>query len=401
MRLSWRGANALFFGCSIAQFVADGHVNAFTPLFLRELGLAPSDVAIWTGLLVATTTGTAFPLTPFWGVLAERFSRRSIVLRSYVAYALALLLTAWAPDVGVLVPARAVMGLGAGTIGVVVSVQALMVPRPRLGQAIALVQAAMPIAASLGPPLGALLIPWIGLRGLFAADAAANFLAVLALFLLMPEPVAPPRGDASVLRRTGQVLRVAWSLETVRWNFLCAAALRGATAVVDSYLPVRITQVAADPTVAIGWILGVYGALTTVATWYVGRLIQGAREAVIYTRAMFATTLLTAGLAIAPSIWPVAILAILRSAPVAFGNTVLHAHNARTLPPAHQTAVLGMSPMPRNLGALLFPFLAATAAGLAPGAPLAIGALGYAASWLGGINLQRVTPAADPTTEAA
>jgi predicted MFS family arabinose efflux permease len=263
-----------------------------------------------------------------------------------------------------------------------------------------MVQAAMPIAGSLGPPLGALVIPYIGLRGLFAADAVANFLAVAALFLLMPEPVGPPRGEASVLRRTGQVLRVAWTLETARWNFLCAAALRGATAVVDSYLPVRITQVAADPTVAIGWILGIYGALTAVATWYVGRLIQGAREAMIYTRAMFAATLLTAGLAAAPSIWPLAVIAILRSVPVAFGNTVLHAHNARTLPPAHQTAVLGMSPMPRNLGALVLPFLAATAAGLAPGAPRAIGAVGYAASTLGGVKLQRATRAAEPSGES-
>jgi hypothetical protein len=67
VRLSWRGANALFFSCSIVQFVADGHINAFTPLFLHELGLSPAEVAVWTGLLVVTTTGMAFPLTPFWG----------------------------------------------------------------------------------------------------------------------------------------------------------------------------------------------------------------------------------------------------------------------------------------------------------------------------------------------
>ena len=364
-------------------------------MFLHELGLGPAEVAVWTGLLVATTTGAAFPLTPFWGVLAERFSRRSIVIRSYCVYAIALVLTAWAPNVALLVPARAIIGLGGGTVGVIVSVQALTVPRNRLGPAIALVQAAMPIAASLGPPLGALAIPWIGLRGLFAVDAVASLVAAVALFLLMPEPAGPARSEASVLRRTGQIMKVAWTLKPVRWNFLCAGTLRGATAVVDSYLPVRITQVADDPTVAIGWILGIYGALTTVATWFVGRIVHRIEEAVIYTRAALAATLLTAGMAVAPSIWPLGLLAILRSVPVAFGNTVLHAHNARTLPPAHQTAVLGMSPMPRNLGALIFPFLAAAAAGLAPGAPLAIGAVGYAASTLAGTQLRRATRAAE------
>jgi predicted MFS family arabinose efflux permease len=392
VRPSWRGANALFFACSIVQFVADGHTNAFTPLFLRELGLSPPEVAVWTGLLVVVTTGMAFPLTPFWGVLAERFSRRKIVLRSYYVYTIALLLTAWAPDIAVLIPARALMGLGGGTIGVIVATQALLVPRRQLGQSIAMVQAAMPIAASLGPPLGAMVIPWIGLRWLFALDAFATLVAALALTLLMPEP-AGPVSSSSVLGRTGEVLKVAWTLKPVRWNFICAAALRGATAVVDSYLPVRITQVAADPTSAIGWILGIYGALTSVATWAVGRILHRVEEATIYTRAVFAATLLTAGMAIAPSLWLLGLLAVARSVPVAFGNTVLHSHNAGVVPRLYQTAVLGMSPMPRNFGGLVFPLFAAAVAGLAPGAALAVGALGYATSSLAGIKLRRATRA--------
>ena len=390
MRLSWRGANALFFVCSAAQFMADGHVNAFTPLLLHEFGLSPAEVAVWTGILVAVTTGTAFPLTPFWGVLAERFSRRNVVLRSYYLYVVAMLLTAWAPDVAVLIPARILLGLAGGTIGVLVATQALLVPRRHLGPAIALVQAAMPIAASLGPPLGALAIPHIGLRWLFAVDAAAALLAAVALTLLMPEPAAPAT-SGSVLRRTREVLQAAWTLKPVRWNFICAGTLRGATSVVDAYLPVRITQVAADPTAAIGWILGIYGALTTVATWFVGRIVHRVDEATIYTRAVFSATILTAGMALAPSIWLLGLLAIVRFVPVAFSNTVLHAHNASILPPAHQTAVLGMSPMPRNFGALLFPLFAAAVASLAPGAPLAMGAIGYSASTLAGLNLRRAT----------
>jgi MFS family permease len=169
--------------------------------------------------------------------------------------------------------------------------------------------------------------------------------------------------------------------------------MRGATSVVESYLPVRITQIAADPVTAIGWILGIYGALTAVATWFVGRVVQRFDEAVIYTRAVFAATLLTAGMAIAPSIWLLGLLAALRSIPVAFGNTVLHSLNARVVPVEQRTAILSMSPMPRNLGAFLFPLSAAAVAGLAPAAPLAVGALSYAASCLAGSRLRRATRA--------
>lgn len=397
MRLSWRGANYLFFVCTALQFTADGHVDAFTPLLLQELGLPPTSLAAWIGILVASTTLTALPLAPFWGVLAERFSRRSMLLRSYYVYAAAMLMMAWAPDVWLLIPARALMGMGYGTIGVIVATQSLLVPPRHFGPAMALVQVGQPIAVSLGPPLGALVIPWIGVRGLFVVDAGAMLLAALAITLLMPEPAAGPVRRASVLGRTGEVLREAWQLKPVRWNFICAAALRGASTIVDAYLPVRITQLTADPATAIGWILGIYGALTAVATWFVGRVLHRIDEATVYTRAAFAITLLTAGLAVAPSIELLAVLAIPRSIPVAFSNTVLHAHNVTVLPPAERTAILSLSPVPRRFGALIFPLLAAASAVLGPGGPLAVGAVGFAASWLAGIKLGRVTRAHRPS----
>ena len=393
MRLSWRSANYLFFVCSALQFTADGHVDAFTPLLLHELGLDPSSVAAWTGILVVSTTGTALPLAPFWGVLAERFSRRSMLLRSYLLYVASLLLMAWAPDARVLILARSLIGMGYGTIGVIVATQSLLVPRRHLGPAIALVQLGLPVAASLGPPIGALVIPWVGVRGLFVVDAGAMLLAALAVRLLMPEPAAEPIRHASVLGRTGEVLRDAWMLKPVRWNFICAADLRGASTIVDAYLPVRITQLAADPATAIGWILGIYGALTAGATWFVGRILHRIDEATIYTRAVFGATLLTAGMAAAPSIWLLGALTILRSVPVAFSNTVLHAHNVSVLPPSQRTAILSLSPMPRRVGALVFPLLAATSAGLGPGGPLAVGAVAFAASSLAGIELRRATRA--------
>ncbi|MCC7103781.1 MAG: MFS transporter, partial [Chloroflexi bacterium] len=351
-RLSWRGANTLFFVCSIFQSIADGHTQAFTPLLLHGLRQTPSEVVVWTGLLAVVSTGMAVPMTPFWGVLAERLSRRNIILRSYVAYSISLLLMAWAPDVNLLVLARAVMGLGAGTLAVIVAVQSMLVPRRHLGPAIALVQSAMPIGISFGPPLGALAIPYVGLRWVFVADAAAMMACSLVLLLLMPEPVAP-RGEGSVLRRTAEVVRLAWRLDTVRWNFICAFSQRAAASIVEAYLPVRITQLAADPVSTIGWVLGIYGACTGAATWAVGRLVHRVDEATISTRAMLFGTVVTAGMAVAPTIWLLGILAVLRAIPVAFSNTVLHSHNARVIPAEHRTAILGLSPVPRYSGGAL------------------------------------------------
>ena len=403
MKLSWRGTNFLFLACQATQSAAEGHLNAFTPLLLHDLGLTPPEVAVWTGLLVGIMMAMAMPLAPFWGVLAERYSRRPIVLRAYIMLAAALFIAAWSQDIGWLIAARLLMGFCSGAGGVIMATQAMITPANRLGTAIATVQAAQPIAASLGPPLGALAIPFIGLRGLLMVDAIATLCAALALALLLPEPSGRVK-RGSVLGRTGEVFGVVWKIRPMRWNFFNAFLMRGATSVVDAYLPVRITQLAPDPAAAIGWILGIYGLLTTIATWLVGRLIDRTEAAVLYWRAMLFATLVTVGMALAPSVWLLGLLAALRSIPVACSNTVLYAHAARVLPPEEQTAVFSLTPLPRNAAQTLFPLFAALIAGLAPGAALALGAISYGTTLLAGLHLAavtRATPAPSPTPRQA
>jgi predicted MFS family arabinose efflux permease len=240
--------------------------------------------------------------------------------------------------------------------------------------------------------LGALAIPFIGLRGLFIVDSIATLGAALALALLLPEPSSRVK-RGSVLGRTGEVLGFVWKTPPIRWNFFSSFLMRGATSVVDAYLPVRITQVAADPATAIGWILGIYGLLTTLATWLVGRVIDRTDAAVLYWRAMLFATVVTIGMALAPSVWLLGILAALRSIPAACSNTVLYAHAARVLRPEEQTAVFALSPVPRNAAQAIFPLFAALIAGLAPGAALALGAISYGATALSSLRLAAVTTA--------
>ena len=397
MRLSWRATNALFLVTTAVQFTSEGHITAFTPLLLHDLGLSDGEVAVWSGLLFGVTMSVAFPLSPFWGVLAERYSRRLMVVRAYYAMALVVLIMAWSPNVAALVAARIVMGLCFASMAMIIAVQSLLTPPRYLGRSIAMVQAATPIAASLGPPIGAYLIPLIGLRGLFLVDAVLNLAAAVALTVLMPEPVGGRSKQGSVLGRTREVLGLVWSIEPVRWNFVSAFLLRGAMAVVDAYLPVRITQVAGDPgqaTTAIGWILGIYGALTTAATWLVGRVVDRVDPAKLYWQVMLFGTGVAAGLALAPWLWLIGLLAALRSVPVAFSNTILFAHQARVLPRDLQTVIFSLAPVPRNLGGLVFPLIAAIAAGLAPGAALAVGALSYGGTFLSGLIMSRVRPEA-------
>ena len=163
MQLSWRGVNLLLLCTSTVMFATEGHLIAFTPLQLRELGRREEDIGFWTGVLVAVTMSTAIPLGPFWGVLAERFSRRAdppadLHRAGDLAAGGGLGDRSGLADGG---PRhhRAQLRRGRGDLG-----------DPGDGDAAAVSGAGgcdgadgMPIAASVGPPLGALAIPDLGL----------------------------------------------------------------------------------------------------------------------------------------------------------------------------------------------------------------------------------------------
>lgn len=391
MRLSWRGVNVLLLSTTTVMFASEGHLIAFTPLQLRSLGLSDTEVGVWTGILVAITMGMALPLGPFWGVLAERFSRRAILLRTFIVLALSLLVAAWANDLPWLIAARALVGFSYGVGGVITATQAMLTPRPYVGKAVATVQTALPIAASIGPPLGAMAIPQIGLQGLLVVDAVAVLIAGIVLALLLPEPTNAHK-PTSVMGRMGEVLQLSWQTPGVRWNFANQFLVRSGAGTVDSYLAVRITQVAADPALAIGWILGGYGLVTTVSTWLTGRLADRSDIVRIYTLGMLFGAIVTIGIMVSPWLWLIALFAVLRGIPTALARPLLVAHLARVVPSSQQTGVFGLFPTVGNVGGLLFPLLAAGVVGSGLWAAFAIGALGYAASVVSGVKLGRVPP---------
>jgi DHA1 family multidrug resistance protein-like MFS transporter len=395
MQLSWRGVNVLLLCTSAVMFATEGHLIAFTPLQLRELGLNDTEVGVWTGILVGVTMAMALPLGPFWGVLAERFSRRAILLRTFVVLAISLLVAAWAEDLVWLVVARAIIGFSYGVGGVISATLAMVTPARHVGRAVATVQTAMPIAASIGPPLGALAIPVIGLRGLLVVDAVLALLAGVVLWLLLPEPKDAPK-TTSVMGRMGEVLTMAWNTPPVRWNLVNQFLVRAGAGTVDSYISVRITQVASDPAAAIGWILGGYGVVTTVSTWWVGRLADRPDIVRLYTLGMLFGAIVALGIAFSPWLWLIALFALLRGIPTALARPLLIAHLARVVPRSHQTGVFGLFPTVGNVGGLIFPLLAAGVVGSGLWAAFAIGSLGYAASVVSGVKLGRVPPSSPP-----
>src|SRR2546421_12912582 len=57
----------------------------FPPLFLRELGIhTPSALALWRGVAAGASGFSLAVMSPVWGALADRYGRRSMLIRAMV-----------------------------------------------------------------------------------------------------------------------------------------------------------------------------------------------------------------------------------------------------------------------------------------------------------------------------
>ena len=164
-------------------------VMPFLPLYIRELGVSDvADIALWTGLtLGATPAVTAFS-APLWGRVGDRYGSKLLVLRSLTAFVLTKGAMAFVTAPWQLFALRALLGVFAGYGALTVSMAAESVPRERMAHAIGTVQVAQRLGPAVGPVVGGLLAPIVGLRRTFLIAAAFYFVSVILIAWLYQEP---------------------------------------------------------------------------------------------------------------------------------------------------------------------------------------------------------------------
>lgn len=172
---------------------------AFTATAIAEdWGLGGAELGI---LLSAALLGMAIGSTALASV-ADRLGRRKTILASAVVISLGMLLSALAPNYGVLVAMRLLTGLAIGvmqaSLNVYVSEYSSSKRRPL---AISFYTMGQPIGGTLGGIAIAALIGPFGWHSVFAFGAAATALMIPLILLLLPESV-----DFLVVRRPAGAL---------------------------------------------------------------------------------------------------------------------------------------------------------------------------------------------------
>ncbi|MDD7582874.1 multidrug effflux MFS transporter [Corynebacterium sp. 32222D000AT] len=181
-----------------AAFATDVYLPVM-PAIAAEFGVADAWVQLTlTAFFVGLAAGQLFI-----GPLSDALGRKTLLLLGAVGAVAASVLAALAPNIGVLIAARFLHGLGGGAC---VVLSRAVVPDLLVGKAAArafsLLMAIQAIAPALAPIIGGLLAEPIGWRGIYWVLVGLHVVQLLLAWLVVPETGGRNRQG----RLLGQVL---------------------------------------------------------------------------------------------------------------------------------------------------------------------------------------------------
>ena len=235
--------------------------------------------AAQTGLLSAAQTLPFLLMSIPAGLLADRRSRRGLLVSAEMLRAISLLvLTALAFGGQLSIAWLAVLGfIGAtGTVAFSVAAPSLvpaLVPREALPRANARLEVARSIAFAGGPAIAGALVGWAGGPPAFALALLLSCIAVACLRGLPdpPRPALPPRHVAHELREGAQLI---WRHELLRPIMWTAVVWNIAWFVLQAaYVPYAVSLLGLSAA-GVGSTLATYGAGMVAGATFASRLMR-------------------------------------------------------------------------------------------------------------------------------
>ena len=359
-RGGWRSLLLVYGITSTVEAAGVSQIFAYLPLRLGEVGLPAADVPVFTGVFTSLIFVFGILLVPFWGVWADKYSRRAVIVRSAVVEAVVFAGVAWAREPWQLAVALLLTGLQLGNTGVMLAALRDVTPSGRIGTMSAIFGATSPIGFAVGPVLAGLLVDGAGLSlsAVFWLSAALS--AGIAVLLLAATPEVRPE-----VVPTGRVITLATRAVTgvlrdagVRRLFVVFGVAILANQMFRPFVPIlveRIHGTAAGLASAIALVTGtaaLAGALVSPVSGPLGDRIG--------FRPVLAVSLVAGGVAVglmplATGVFVLALLAAVYAAFQAAVQAMMFSLIATEAPPERRSATLNLVLLPLYVAGILGP----------------------------------------------
>jgi EmrB/QacA subfamily drug resistance transporter len=187
-------------GLLLAMFVAMLSSTVVSNALPRIVESLHGSQTEYTWVVVATLL-TMTATTPIWGKLSDQFSKKALVQTALVIYVIGSLIAGTAANMGILIGARAIQGLGVGGLTALVQVviASMVTPRER-GRYSGYIGAVFAAATVSGPLIGGLIVdtPGLGWRWCFYVGIPVAVAAFALLQKTLHLPVVRRSGKANI-----------------------------------------------------------------------------------------------------------------------------------------------------------------------------------------------------------
>lgn len=384
MSHSWKKQMALVWASQFLSIMGFAFALPFAPYFLQqELGIVRhGELQLWVALFSASTAVTMGLAAPLWGLLADRYGKRVMLIRANLAGAVVMSLMGGVQTPVMLIVLRLLQGALTGTMTAAQAFLAGEMPHERRGLAVGGLSAAVFSGTMAGVSIGGFVADWLGYRAAFAASGVLLLSAGLLVLCCTRETAGPARRNR-VADGSPDSARVHWrDLPTALYGVL---AMFGAIAFVRqfdvAFLPLLVQEI--------------HGTLDGVSLWSGGLnafgslagLLAGLATGWLSDRVNPLRMVIGSALAAAVfSGWQMAIHSFWLLFPIRFGavffagalEPALNAWLAKRVPESRQGVAFGLASTTRSFGWAVGPLVAGGVAALNLRVVFGAAGIGYA-----------------------
>lgn len=214
----------------------------FLPMYLiEELGVANSDVNLWSGLIFSTTFLISAIMAPIWGALADKKSRKMMAIRAAVCLAISYVWGGFVSTPWELFAMRCFQGFSAGLWPACLAIMTSTAPREKMGWCLGLMQGGSTAGGVFGPLIGGVLAEIFGMRASFYLAGAALALIAVGLIVFIKEPEKREQTSADKKKNDGGSLKLL-KVPVIARMLFAAAIVQLAVMLVQPVLPLYIAE---------------------------------------------------------------------------------------------------------------------------------------------------------------
>jgi MFS family permease len=300
----WRRNQIAVVAATFVGFTGFTLVMPFLAQYIQELGVTGTgEVALWTGITLGVTPAIAALCAPLWGRVGDRYGNKILVQRALLSAVVVMALMARASAAWQLLALRVVLGFLGGYGPLTLTMAATSAPPDQMAKAIGAVQTAQRFGPAIGPFIGGLLAPAIGLRTTFLVSSLVYGVAFLMVTLMYTETKQP-------VERVRTEDRVSFSNVLAFENFLVLMLVIFLLQVVDrSFGPVlllHVTQigfVSSHAALLVGGLFSVLAVSSVAGYRLAADLLKRATARAVIGSAVFAAAGSLGAFALVESAW--------------------------------------------------------------------------------------------------